>query len=151
MRVLKVIAAWLAAVAATTALGSVVQTQFNLAELQALGVPVPAAVRLHTTGLDLAGFGPPFAALVAIGFMVAFLVTALLRRWLTRGRGALYALAGAAAVSAMLAIMIVLFELVPIAAARGATGFTALALCGATGGWLFARLSAPGSGAGGRS
>lgn len=149
MRALKLIAAWLAAAAATAALGSIAQTQFNLAELQALGVPVPAGVRLGTTARDLAGFAPLFGALVAIGFLIAFPVTALLRRWWVRGRAALYALAGAVAVTATIAIMIALFELVPIAAARGAGGFAALALCGAAGGWLFARISAPSGGAGG--
>ncbi|MGH8481222.1 MAG: hypothetical protein ACRES8_02035, partial [Nevskiaceae bacterium] len=111
MRALKLIAAWLAAVAATAVLGSVVQTQFNLAELQALGVPVTAGARLGTTARDLAGFGPLFGALVAIAFLIAFVVTGLLRRWLVRGRAALYALAGAVAVMAMLAIMTALLEL----------------------------------------
>lgn len=143
MRYLRVMGAWLAAVLLTTVLGSMVQTQFNLAELQALGVAIPPGVRLATTGRDLLGFGQTFGALVAAAFLAAFLVTGVLRRWIVRGRTPLYALAGFVAIVAMIAIMTALFELVPIAAARGPGGLLALALTGAAGGALFARLSGP--------
>ena len=49
---------WLLAVLATTLVGSIVQTQFNLAQLAALGQPVGLGLRLHTTGLDLLRFAP---------------------------------------------------------------------------------------------
>lgn len=142
MRAFTLVTAWLLAVIVAAALGSIVQTQFNLGALQALGVPMPWDLRLITTARDLAGFTPLFGALVAAGFLIAFLATGLLRRWLRNGRTALYALAGAVAIAAILLIMTAAFGMVPIAAARGLGGFVALALCGAAGGVLFARLTA---------
>ena len=61
---------FLLAVLLTSVLGAVLQTQFNLANLQALGAPMPLMVRLHTTGLDLLGFSPTFAVLVICGLSV---------------------------------------------------------------------------------
>ncbi|WP_296131547.1 hypothetical protein [Pseudomonas sp. Ga0074129] len=57
---------FLFAVLLSSALGGVVQTQFNLANLQALGAPMTLSVRLHTTALDLLGFSPLFAVLVLL-------------------------------------------------------------------------------------
>ena len=143
MRFLRIVIAFVLAVAATTALGSVVQSQFNLAALQALGTEVPLGVRIGTTSADLAGFSPTFGPLVGAAFFVAFLFTGLLRRWITARRTALYALAGAVAILAMVLIMQAVFGLQPIAAARGIFGFASLVLAGALGGALFARATPP--------
>lgn len=142
MRVLRVILAFGLAVALTTVLGSVLQTQFNLGALQALGAEVPLSARLAATGADLAGFPQMFGPLTGAAFFVAFLFTALLRRWVKPRRGALYALAGAVAILAMVLIMQAVFGLMPIAAARGLFGFASLVLAGALGGAVFARVTA---------
>jgi hypothetical protein len=144
LRFLRVIVVFGVAAAVATVLASVLQTQFNLAALQALGAEVPFGVRLDATLADLAGFPPTFGPLVLAAFLVAFLVTALLRRWVTARRTALYALAGAVAVLAMILIMQAVFGLQPIAAARGLFGFASLLLAGAAGGAVFARGTAPG-------
>jgi hypothetical protein len=127
---------WLLAVLATTLVGSIVQTQFNLGALAALGQPVDIGLRLQTTLLDLARFAPLFGAIVAVGFLIAL----PLASWLARhraGRRWLYPLAGAVALLVALLLMRWLVGLTPIAAARGPWGITALALAGALGGWVW--------------
>jgi len=60
-RVLRFVIALLAGII----LGSVVQTQINLAALQALGVAIPFSVRASTTGKDLIHFAPPLCSRTA--------------------------------------------------------------------------------------
>ena len=144
MGILRWIGAYVAAVLATGLLGSVTQTQFNLARLGGLGVDVAVADRLNTTVADLTGFAPLFTALTAGGFLVAFLFTGIvLRRWVKAGRPWLYALAGATAIATILISMRMALGLDAIAAARGAGGFLALAACGAFGGAFYARMTRP--------
>lgn len=136
------IGAYVAAVLATGLLGSVTQTQFNLARLGGLGVNVAFGERIGVTVRDFAGFAPLFTALTAGGFLVAFVFTgAVLRRWIEAGRPWLYALAGATAIATILVSMRLALGLDAIAAARGAGGFIALALCGAVGGMAYAALT----------
>jgi len=140
---LGILAAYVAAVAATTVIGTLLQTQLNLAQLAGLGMDVDATLRGKVTLRDLAGFAPTFGVLVAAAFLVAFPVTALIRRRVHEGRSALYALAGAVAITAMLVIMHAALGLTAIAAARGAGGFVGLVLTGAIGGWVFAAVCLP--------
>lgn len=139
-RTLRTVAAWLAAVVLTTATVSVVQTQFNLAALHALGADISMGTRLLTTRQDLVGFTPSFGPLAAVGLLIAFLATRGLRVWLTGLHASLYALAGAVAVLTILLALNAAFGITPVAAARGLAGLASLTLCGALGGWLFARL-----------
>lgn len=135
---IQVLGRWLVAVLATTALGSITQTQFNLAALAAMGQSIGLELRLQTTLLDLARFAPLFAAIVAAGFVVAL----PLASWLSRrgaGRGWLYPLAGAVALLVALLLMRWLLGLTPIAAARTPFGVATLMLTGAIGGWLWGR------------
>jgi hypothetical protein len=141
MKLLKRVGAYLAAAIVTTLLGTVVQTQFNLAPLAGFGAPVPAGLRLEVMARDLAGFAPTFGALTLAAFLIALPVTGLIRRRIVRGRAALYALAGAVAIATMLVLMKAALGLNAIAAVRGAGGFATLVIAGAIGGWVFARLS----------
>jgi hypothetical protein len=143
MRVLKWALCWIAAAAVTTVLGTVWQTQFNLAALQGLGVALPLDVRLQATASDLLGFTPSFGPLVAAALLVAFAVTALLLRWLPGRQALLYPLAGSVAITAMLLIMDAVFGLTAIAAARELGGFASLVLAGAAGGLVFVVLFTP--------
>lgn len=139
MTFLRLLLAWLAATLVTAVTGSIVQTQFNLAAIAALGAPVPFALRLQTTLHDLAGFAPLLAGITAAGFLVAFCVAALLvvRLWPGR-RALLYTLAGATAVAAAILLMNATLPVTAIAAARSLAGFLALASAGALGGRVFA-------------
>ena len=130
---------WLLAVLATTLVGSIVQTQFNLGALSALGQSVDIGLRVQTTLLDLARFAPLFGAIVGVGFLIALPLSS----WLARrgaGRGWLHPLAGAVALLVALLLMRWLVGLTPIAAARGPVGMAAMVLTGAFGGWVWAIL-----------
>lgn len=140
MKLAKRLGAFVVAVFVTTLLGTVLQTQFNLAALATLGMPVPPGTRLDVMLRDLVGFGPTFAIVTTCGFFVAFPVTGLLRRWIASRPAALYALAGAAAILAALLAMEQALGLVAIAAARSTSGFMLLVACGAVGGAVFAAL-----------
>ena len=61
-RWIRLLGRWLLAVLATTVLGSIAQTQFNLAALAAMGQSIGLELRLQTTLLDLARFAPLLAA-----------------------------------------------------------------------------------------
>lgn len=141
-RLIRPTLALLAAVLLTAVLGSALQTHFNLAALRALDVAVPMAVQLRTTGADLLGFAPGYAGLVAAGFLVAFLATALLRRRWPGRRGLWFACAGAASQLAMVLVMQAVFGLTALSIARSSAGVAALMLAGAAGGLLYARLGA---------
>lgn len=135
-RWIQVLGRWLAAVLATTVLGSIVQTQFNLAALLAMGQPIAFDQRLKTTLLDLVRFAPLFAGIVAAGFLFALPLASWLRRR-RAGRSWLAPLAGAVALLVALLLMRWLVGLTPIAAARTPLGMAALVLCGAFGGWVW--------------
>lgn len=141
MRFLKFLLAWIAASALAGIVGSILQTQFNLAAIAAIGAPVPLPVRLQTTLQDLAGFAPLFTAIVAAGFLVAFLVAGWLARRLPGNRTLLYTLAGAAAIAVALLLMNALLPITAIGATRSLTGLLALCAAGALGGRLFAALA----------
>jgi hypothetical protein len=133
---------FLLAVLLASALGSVLQTQFNLANLQALGAPISLSVRLHTTGLDLLGFSPTFAVLVLLGFVFALPSASLLTRSWPGGRWLLFALAGALAVLAAMALANALLPMPTlIGANRTLAGTLGLMACGSLGALLFASLA----------
>lgn len=132
---------FLLAVLLASVLGTVLQTQFNLASLQALGAPMPLAVRLQTTGLDLLGFSPLFAVLVILGFAFALPAASLLARYWPALRWAIFALAGALAVLAAMALANALLPMPTlIGANRSLAGTLGLMACGSLGAVLFALL-----------
>lgn len=130
--------AWIAAVVVTAVLGSIVQTQFNLARIAALDGPVGMSNRLETTGFDLVSFAPTFAVVVALALLIAFMVAGALGRWFGPARKFLFMLAGLAAIATTLVIMSAMLPVTAIGAARSTAGFLTLSLTGAIGGWLYA-------------
>ena len=138
MNALRVVARWAVAVIVAVALGSVVQTQFNLADLAALGAPVDFGTRLSATWHDLAHFTPLYALLIAVAFAIAWPVAWLLARRFPRHRTALFALAGFAAVLATIVIMNAVLPITPIAATRETSGTLLMSLAGAAAGWSYA-------------
>lgn len=131
--------AFLLAVLATAVLGSIVQTQFNLSRLAALGAPITAGVRATTTLQDIAFFGPVMAAIAAAAFLPAFSVAWFVSRVLAPARLAVFALAGVASLWMAFRLM-GFFTPMPtlVAAARTPDGVWALAATGLVGGALFA-------------
>jgi len=142
-RYIRLLFAWMVAAAVASVLGSIVQTQFNLAAVAALDGPVPIGLRIETTLRDIAGFAPGLALIVATGFAIAFPVAAsLARRWAPGAivRAALYGLAGGAAVWAAIFLMNTLLPMTPVAATRQAAGLMLMVAAGAAGGITFAAL-----------
>ena len=128
--------------------GSVIQSQFNLVAISALGAPVPVPVWLATTLEDLAGFAPLYAAMMAVSLLLALPVAALALRVLTPAQRStwqlpVYVLAGALGICvAFLAANAAAPMPTLIAATRSGAGTLAMMLSGALGGWVFARLHA---------
>ena len=77
---LRVVAAFLVALCATYLIGSIAATQFVLSEVVALGPKVPWSVRLETTGQDLVGLAGSYLPLLALAFVLALPVAAVLAR-----------------------------------------------------------------------
>ena len=138
----KRILGWSAAVLTTTVLGSVIQTQLNLGAIARIYQPVSLTERVGTTLFDLGSFGPTWAAIVALAFLIAFVVAGLLaRRWPAR-RAMLLPLAGFVAVLTALLVMDAMLPVTVIAAARSAPGLMLMSLTGALGGWVYLRVVA---------
>ena len=135
-------AGFVLAVLATAALSSLIQTLRVHAGLGAMGVEIPLGLRLSAIGHDLIGFAPTYAAIVAGGFLIAFLVAGLIRRYAKRLGPWLHALAGGAAILTALLTMEALLGMSVIAGARGAVGIALFTLAGVLGGALFARIGA---------
>ncbi|MFC3607519.1 hypothetical protein [Stutzerimonas tarimensis] len=141
---LRVIPIYLVAVAFAVVLGTIIQTQFNLAALQALGADIGVLVRLRATGQDLLGFTPAYAAIVSLTLLLALPMAALLARLLPQWRLPLYFFAGGVG---LLVAFQVANAVAPmptlIAATRTAVGSAAMILSGAFGALLFATLMRP--------
>lgn len=133
--------AFVAAVAVAAALASLLSTYFVLRGLLSLGVRIGFGDRLGAYAHDVVGMAPLFAAIVAVGFVVAFPTAALVARWFAAKRTWIYAAAGATAIVVALASMEALLAIMPIAGARHWVGLVAQGIAGAAGGLLFARLS----------
>ena len=132
---------FLLAVLLASVIGTVLQTQFNLANLQALGAPMPFAVRAQTTCLDLLSFSPTFGVLVLFGFIFALPAASGLARCWPIARWVLFALAGALAVWTAMAVANALLPMPTlIAANRSVAGTLWLMASGSLGALLFAAL-----------
>lgn len=133
---------YLSAVLAAYLLASITASQYVVASLDAMGVEVGFADRLSMTLADLAGMAGMFVPIIAFGLLVAFLVTALLCRWLGQWRTALYVLAGAAALVCIHVTLNLALGLTPVAIARSPGGLLVQGLAGAAGGYVYTRLNA---------
>jgi len=141
-------ACFTAAVVIATALGSVVQTQFNAAAIVALGVPIPLAERLSMTLDDLLGFTPIYGAMVAITLLLALPVAALPARIWPRAWPVWFAAAGGCGILVAFAVADALLPMPTFVAATRSSGGTAAmmasaALGSAAFGVLWRRCRAP--------
>jgi hypothetical protein len=141
MRIVRTVAAFAAAVAAAGVLGSVAATQFVLAELSRMQIPVPFGLRVETTVHDILGMAPLYCAIVAGAFLVAFPLAAQLPRLLPLPKKTWLMIGGFAALVATLLLIRMLLGGAPVAGARGVFGLAAQGAAGLVGGWLFARLT----------
>ena len=140
---LRTVIAFVIAVVGAAIVGSIIQTQFNLAALVALSVPVPFDVRISTIIHDITHFSPIFAAIVAV-MIVALPLAAALARWRSAAERWWFVVAGFVG---LLVAFTLVNSIAPmptlIAATREWTGLLAMAATGALAGWLFDRLWRP--------
>lgn len=144
MAFLRILVGYVAAVLAATAAASAFQTQMVIGRLDAAGAATPLSTRIAMTGTDMVGLAPQFGVVVAIGFLIAFPIAALLKRALRPLAGIAYPLAGAAALAAALVLMPIFLNLdgmTPLAGTRGTLGFALQGLAGALGGLVFAAIA----------
>ena len=148
MRWVRGILSYAAAVVLTTVLACAFSGHLVLWALsEDLGVAIGAGRWLATLAKDVVGMAPFYGGVIAVAFLIAFPVAALIVKWL-RLRGVAsprlshvgFTAAGAVAMLAMLLILRGLLEVTPVAGARTAVGLAAQALAGAAGGLLFAWL-----------
>jgi hypothetical protein len=136
------IGSFVLAVAVTYVLAVISASQHVAGSLESMGAEVGFGTRLGMIGHDLGGMATSFLPMIVIGLLVAFAVAALLLRWLPRYRYLLYAVAGAAAVVTIHLALNAAFDITPVAVARTGGGLLVQALCGAVGGYVYARFTA---------
>ena len=122
----------------------VTATQFNLAEIAALGLNVPFADRLATTVQDLVSGLPLIAIIFGFGFLIAMPVASMVSRWIKILPHVAHALGGFTGVAVTLFTLKALVAITPIGAARDIDGFIALCLSGAIAGYVYSALKARG-------
>jgi aldose sugar dehydrogenase len=139
---LKLLLCFIAALVVGTFLGSLIQTQFNLAALQSLGVGISTEVRLRTSFQDLVNFGPVYALIFGCSLLVSLPAALYLGQWAgRRWRVPLCALTAAFGLWAAFQIVDALAPMPTlIAATRGTAGTLALLTSAALSGALFAYL-----------
>ena len=132
------LAAYLLAIIVAYLLASITATQSVIARLAEMGVDVNFADRLRMTLNDIAGMAGMFLPMIAAGFLAAFLLTALLCRWLGKRPVALYILAGAVALITIHLTLNLAFGITPVAIARTTGGLLIQGLAGAVGAYFYA-------------
>lgn len=130
---------YLIAVVGTGLLGSVMQTQLNLARLRDIGPPVDLLTRWHSTWYDIIHFSPLLMLLSAVTFALALPVAHLVTRWQLRQYAAWCGLSGAAGFYVMLQVIDGVAPMPTlIAATRATPGLLLIVGCGFVGGLLYA-------------
>lgn len=139
----RIVIAFVLSVLAAAITASLIQTQFNLAALQALSVDIDMATRMETVLYDVLHFSPTIAIFLSVSLLFALPVAA----WLGRRRSEprrWFVLAG---MVGLMVAFLVIDTLAPvptlIAANRTPLGFLLMSACGGLAGWLFHRLWHP--------
>ena len=117
-------------------------TLSNLMWLSSIDMPVSIGLVLNTFFADLIGMNLggaiPLVGLVAVGMLIAYCVTRILLIWIDTRKSYAYALAGAAAILAIVLLMpLAFYNLDLIAGARTTIGKIILILCGLLSGYYF--------------
>ncbi|NNF66315.1 MAG: hypothetical protein HKM98_02285 [Gammaproteobacteria bacterium] len=142
---MKRIVVFLLALIVTYVIAAIASTQSVLARLSEMGIVVTLDHRIGAMLHDLVGMATTFLPLLAAGLLIAFLLTALVNRWVVDLRTPLYVLAGASAVIAVHVCLKLALDITPVAAARSAGGLVIQAFAGAIGGYVFAITSGNGA------
>ncbi len=137
---IRLVVAFVVAVAVTAVLAVMLHSQFVMAGLRGLGAEIGGAETLRVTGHDVIGMAPAYSLFISGALLPGFVITALVRRWLTLTARVSYAIGGAAAIGLMMVIMREILGITVVAGARTPAGFAAQCAAGAIGGLVFALL-----------
>ncbi|CAG0984463.1 hypothetical protein MYXO_02050 [Myxococcaceae bacterium] len=131
-------AAFVAAIATATVLGTAASTHFVLEGLVEAGAEIPLADRIGAVGQDLVGLGPTYALVVTPALAVFLLVGARLLRSVPFPPLLVFPTAGALALLVTMAALPVAFGVMPISGARSGDGVAAQMVGGIVAGAVFA-------------
>lgn len=131
---------FLVAVIFAFVLASLLHSQFVMAELTMVGVEISLNDRLSMSLDDLIGLYPTYGIVIAVSFLIAFIVTALILKKLKLSPYILYTLAGGLGLTVALLAMHPILDITLLAGARSTFGFVCQSLAGAIGGGVFAHL-----------
>lgn len=137
----RMVGGFIAAVFVTVVAASFAHTHFTIQALRDVGAEVSQAAALETVRGDFLGLAPALAAVIAIAFLIGFLVAGLARRAIKLPRPIAFAIAGAAAFGTALWLMRLSYAITPLGSARSWAGFLTLCAAGALGGLVFASVS----------
>ncbi len=132
------LAAYLLAILVAYLLAAITATQSVIARLAEMGVDVNFSDRLRMTLQDIAGMAGMFLPMIAAALLAAFMLSALLCRWLGRRPVALYILAGAVALITIHLTLNLAFGITPVAIARTMGGLLIQGVAGAVGAYFYA-------------
>lgn len=140
----RLLTAFLVAVVVAVVWGSVVQTQYNLAALSAIGTDIPTGVWAASTARDVfSGFSPTYAGYIVLpSLLVAFLVAWWVARRAPGGPLPWFTLAGVVAIGVGIPLVNWLSPLaLLIGASRDASATVLMAVGGAVAGAVFALIA----------
>ncbi len=118
------------------------ETMSNMLWLVSVDMPVSATIFLSTYfanlfAMNLAG-SVPLIALIAIGFLIAYSITKIILKWVNVSLSYAYALAGAAAILAIVLLMpLAFYNLDILAGGRSILGKSILTFFGFMSGYFF--------------
>ena len=137
------VGAFLAAVVAAYLVGTIGYSQTNLAWQVEMGMPVDAAVRWQTAVHDVTSMLDLYLGLIAVTLLLAFLVTALVLRWVPQLRTLGYVVGGFAGIFVLDFLLGALLTggTHPLAVTRTGMGLISQCLAGAIGGYVYVRIA----------
>lgn len=137
------VGAFLAAVVAAYLVGTIGYSQMNLAWQVEMGMPVDAAVRWQTAVHDVTSMLDLYLGLIAVTLLLAFLVTALVLRWVPQLRTLGYVVGGFAGIFVLDFLLGALLTggTHPLAVTRTGMGLISQCLAGAIGGYVYVRIA----------
>ncbi len=142
--IIRIPTAFVVAICATALAATVLQVMHSVTVLRELGAPVDAGEAFGMFTHDLLGFGLNFLGIAAVGFLIAFVVTALIRRVVSVSGVGLHALAGGVAIYTALKTISAITGITPIPASLEIPWMAGLIASGVLGGLLYGVLAQAG-------
>jgi hypothetical protein len=128
------------AVLITFLVASVSHSQFVLWELAKVGAEINFTTRVSASLQDIIGFLPSYAAVIAVGLLIGFSISARIKSKFNSAFLGWYPIAGGLSLLTIHAAMYPILEITLIAGARSSAGLVMQIIAGLIGGWLFYRL-----------